>query len=117
MKVLFVLNDPPYGSERSYNGFRLAITMTKENPKVEAMVFLMGDAVTCAVQGQKTPEGYYNIERMVRALITKKAEVKCCGTCLDARGLQDSFLISGVKRGTMDELSQWVAESDRVLIF
>ena len=30
MKTLFILNDPPYGTERSYNGLRLARAITAE---------------------------------------------------------------------------------------
>jgi uncharacterized protein involved in oxidation of intracellular sulfur len=31
-------------------------------------LFLIGDGVNCAACNQKTPQGYYNIERMVRAV-------------------------------------------------
>ena len=72
--VLFVLNDAPYGSERSYNGLRHAMAMSKQDD-VDAKVFLMADATTCALAGQKTPEGYYSIERMLKGLVTKKAMV------------------------------------------
>ena len=64
MKSLFVLNDAPYGTERSYNGLRLAGALGK-SPDNEVHVFLMGDAVTCAKAGQKVPQGFYNIELMV----------------------------------------------------
>jgi uncharacterized protein involved in oxidation of intracellular sulfur len=30
MKILFVLNDPPYGTERTYNGLRLAHAIAKK---------------------------------------------------------------------------------------
>lgn len=72
--VLFVLNEGPYGSERSYNALRHAMAMTKK-PDIEVNVFLMADATTCALAGQKTPEGYYSIERMLKGLVTKKARV------------------------------------------
>ena len=29
-KTLFILNDPPYGTERSYNGLRLAKAVSKQ---------------------------------------------------------------------------------------
>ncbi len=72
--VLFVLNEGPYGSERSYNGLRHAMAMSKQ-PDTQVKVFLMADATACALAGQKTPEGYYSIERMLKGLITKRAEV------------------------------------------
>ncbi len=67
MNVLVILNDPPYGTERSYNGLRLALSLAKA-PQVELRVFLMADAVRCAQRGQQTPAGYYNIERMLTGL-------------------------------------------------
>ncbi len=112
-----ILNDPPYGTERSYNGLRLAMTLKKDNPELKVSVFLLGDAVSCAVSGQKTADGYYNLERMLRALVIKKVAVKCCGTCLDARGLSEEYLLAGVERGTMSDLAKWTSESDNVVTF
>lgn len=70
MKILFVFNDAPYGIERTYNGLRLAMSVSKQ-PEVEVAVSLMGDAVQCARKGQKTPDGYYNVERMISSLARK----------------------------------------------
>lgn len=61
MRCLFVLNDPPYGTERSYNGLRLAMTLAKQED-VQVDVFLMADAVFCGKAGQNTPDGYYNLD-------------------------------------------------------
>jgi uncharacterized protein involved in oxidation of intracellular sulfur len=85
MKVLVILNDGAYGTERSYNGLRLTLAILKGND-AEVRIFLIGDAVTCAVAGQVTPDGYYNLERMIRAVVRRGVEVGCCGTCMDARG-------------------------------
>ena len=65
--VLLIVNDGPYGNERPFNALRLALTLIKQ-PGVSVRVFLTGDGVTCARRGQTTPNGYYNIERMVRSL-------------------------------------------------
>jgi uncharacterized protein involved in oxidation of intracellular sulfur len=72
-KYLFVINDSPYGSERPYNALRLALNLVKRE-MAQVRVFLMGDGVNCAVRGQKTPEGYYNVERMLKSL-AKRGEV------------------------------------------
>jgi len=46
MDALLILNDPPYGTERSHNGLRLALAISKvEGTAVR--LFLMGDAVAC----------------------------------------------------------------------
>jgi uncharacterized protein involved in oxidation of intracellular sulfur len=58
MKTLFILNDPPYGTERCYNALRLAQALLKTEPPPEVSVFLMADAVACAKTGQTTPDGY-----------------------------------------------------------
>ena len=69
-QLLWILNDPPYGSERSYNGLRHATAVAKE-AQCTVRVFLMADAVACARQGQQTANGYYNLERMLRVLILR----------------------------------------------
>jgi uncharacterized protein involved in oxidation of intracellular sulfur len=69
---LFIVNDAPYGNERPYNALRLALDLVKHEAHVR--VFLVGDGVNCAVAGQKTPEGYYNVERMLKP-IARRGEV------------------------------------------
>ena len=70
MKALFILNDPPYGTERCYNALRLANALVKSDAAAEVTVFLMADAVSCCKKGQKTPDGYYNLERMLKRFAT-----------------------------------------------
>ena len=89
MKTLFVINDPPYGTERVYNALRLAHALLKRREFMEVIIFLMADAVLVAKTGQKTPEGYYNLERMLRRVVSSKGAVLLCGTCLDARGMSE----------------------------
>ena len=117
MNTLFILNDPPYGSERSYNGLRLAVAIAKHDPAGTITLFLMADAVCCAKKGQRTPEGYYNIERMLKRFTLGNNRVLLCGTCMDARGLTDAELIEGARRSTMDELATVTAAADKLLVF
>ena len=114
MKILIIANDPPYGTERSYNAFRLGLKLVSMK-EVELRVFLMADAVFCAIDGQKTPNGYYNLERMLKGL--KKAQIKVCGSCIEARGLKPVHMLPGIKVGNMLELAEWVVDSDKVLVF
>ncbi len=115
-KTLFVLNDPPYGTERSYNGLRLAGSLLK-NEEQKVRVFLMGDAAACAKTGQQTPNGYYNLERMLRAVTNKKGQIAVCGTCMDARGIAEDELAEGTARSTLAELTEWTAWAHKVLVF
>lgn len=64
-KTLMIFNDPPYGTERSYNGMRLVNTLSKDKGD-EVRLFLVADAVACAKKGQQTPNGFYNMERMLK---------------------------------------------------
>jgi uncharacterized protein involved in oxidation of intracellular sulfur len=116
MNYLFILNDPPYGTERSYNGLRLAISLAKDE-KNSVSVFLMGDAASCGVAGQTTPNGYYNIERMLKALSAKQSRVGICGSCMDARGIRPDLIAEGSHRSSMDELTAWTEAADRILVF
>lgn len=116
MKYLIILNDPPYGTERSYNGLRLAISLAKAEGTVVS-VFLIGDGVGCALAGQKTPNGYYNVERMINALTVKGAKIGVCGSCIEARGIKAESLVEGAHKSTMDELSAWTQEADKALVF
>jgi len=117
MNTLIILNDPPYGTERSYNGLRLALALKKREGVNSVTVFLIGDAVLCANTGQKTPDGAYNIERMVKGVATGDGQVMVCGTCLDARGLSDEGLVKGARRSTMSELAEASAAADKVMVF
>jgi uncharacterized protein involved in oxidation of intracellular sulfur len=117
MDTVFILNDPPYGSERSYNGLRLAIALVKQDPKCAITVFLMADAVTCAKKAQKTPDGYYNIERMLKRFTSGTHRILLCGSCMDARGLAEADLVEGAQRSTMDELAQVTVAADKVFVF
>ncbi len=113
MNTLFILNDAPYGTERSYNALRLARALAKTDGQT-IRVFLMGDAVACAKSGQKVPDGYYNAGDMVRMV---GGEVSLCGTCMDARGMTEEQVVEGARRSTLKELAEWTAAADKVLVF
>jgi uncharacterized protein involved in oxidation of intracellular sulfur len=115
-KTLFVLNDPPYGTERSYNALRLASSLSKIAGE-EVRLFLMGDAASCAKTGQKVPEGFYNLQLMISKVLRANAEVGVCATCMDARGITDPELIEGIRRSTLAELTSWTQWADKVLVF
>ncbi len=115
-KTLFILNDGPYGTERSYNALRLAGALSKREGE-EVRVFLMGDAAACARAGQKVPTGYYNVEVMLGAVARHGGAIGVCGTCMDARGLAAEALTEGAKRSTLDELTTWTQWADKPLVF
>ncbi|MEW6749393.1 MAG: DsrE family protein [Candidatus Latescibacterota bacterium] len=117
MHLLMILNDPPYGTERTFNGLRLALNLLSKGEGVSVTVFLLGDAVSAAKAGQQTPNGYYNLERMLKGVLGRQGQVLLCGTCLDARGLEEEELVAGSRRSTLDELTALTAMADKVLVF
>lgn len=117
MKIMIIINDPPYGTERCYNALRLALALLKDEKETDITLFLMADAVAAAKSGQKTPEGYYSLERMLKGVLAGKGQVWLCGTCMDARGLADSELMANTRRSTMAELATATIAADKVMVF
>jgi len=116
MKTLFILNDAPYGSERTYNGLRVAGALAKKEGNA-VRVFLIGDAASAAHRNQKVPQGFYNIEVMLGSVIRHGGRVGICGTCMDARGMGDGDISEGTARSTLAELAEWTEWADKVLVF
>ena len=116
-KTLFILNDAPYGTERSYNALRLAGSLARR-PGEDVKVFLMGDAASCAKANQKVPQGYYNVEMMLQGpAVRHGVEVGVCGTCMDARGIADTELAEGARRGSLSQLTDWTVWADKTVVF
>lgn len=113
--VLIVLNDAPYGTEKSYNGLRLAIALQARNNNVK--VFLMADAVFCGIPNQETPTGFYNLGEMLGRVLANGGKVAACGSCMKARGVKVDGLIKGVEQGSMALLSEWTEKCGRIHSF
>jgi uncharacterized protein involved in oxidation of intracellular sulfur len=116
MQILFVVNDPPYGTERAYNALRHVNAVSK-HAGVAVQLFFMADAVQCARKGQATPNGYYNLERMIAVAARQGVECGACGSCMDARALPEDALVPGVHRSSMEELTQWTLAADKVVVY
>lgn len=111
-----IINGAAYGQDATYNAVRLAASMAKRE-EVTLQVFLMGDGVTVAMSGQKTPDGYYKLDRILSVVSRNGGQVGCCGTCMDARGVTEAMLVQGATRSTMDELTDWTLAAGKVLVF
>ena len=116
MKTLLILNDAPYGSERTYNGLRIAGALSKQEGNA-VRVFLIGDGASVAHKGQKVPQGFYNVEVMIGNVVRHGGEIGICGTCMEARGLTEAEIAEGTHRSTLAELTEWTAWADKVLVF
>jgi len=116
MNTLVLINDPPYGTERCYNALRLAGSLAKREGS-EVRIFLIGDAVSCAVTGQVLPNGYYHLDRMLASALHHGAEVGLCGSCMDARALNERGLVKRARRSSLEELTDWTLWADQVVSF
>ncbi|EOZ6414475.1 DsrE/DsrF/TusD sulfur relay family protein [Cronobacter turicensis] len=115
-KIVIIANGAAYGSESLFNSLRLAIALRELPQAPELKLFLMSDAVTAGLRGQKPAEGY-NVQQMLEILTAQNVPVKLCKTCADGRGVSALPLIEGVEIGTLVELAQWTLEADNVLTF
>jgi uncharacterized protein involved in oxidation of intracellular sulfur len=115
MKILFQLNDAPYGSDKNYNALRTAIQLQKQDLSNVVWIYLMSDSVTGAIPGQKEKAGQYNIGEMLSTIIENGGEVKLCTSCAETRGV--SSVIPGAVIGTLTDLTNWIMESDKALVY
>jgi uncharacterized protein involved in oxidation of intracellular sulfur len=95
----------------------LANQLNKAHEDVEVRIFLIADAGSCAISGQITPIGYYTFVRLMKVSINKGSKVKICSSRAEASGLKNTPLIEETEISTMDELTQWVVDSDKVITF
>ena len=116
MNILVLVNDPPYGTERCYNALRLAGSLAKRE-EADVRVFLMGDAVGCAMAGQVLPNGYYHLDRMLGSALHHGAQVGLCGTCMDARAIDEGEIVEGARRSSLEELTDWTLWADQIVTF
>jgi len=116
VNVLMIINGPAYGADATYNAVRLAAALAKRD-EVTVRVFLMGDGVTVGMKNQKTPDGYYKLDRMISIVPRNGGQILSCGTCLDARGISEDMLIEHAGRSTMEELATLTLAADKVLVF
>lgn len=114
MKYLFIFNDAPYRSQRTYNGLRLAVALSR---KAQIRVFLLGDGVICGLAGLTPANADYNPQEMLLAISGTGASIAACGTCMEARGMSPNSLISAVSRGSLDQLAEWTEEAEQVITF
>lgn len=117
MAYLLVLNDSPYGSQRTYNALRLAGVLAKSSTSSEVAIFLLGDGVVSGLRRESPADASYNIQEMLRLLAAQGMSIGACRTCLEARGIDDSSLVAGIKRRTLDDLRNWIEGAAKVLVF
>jgi uncharacterized protein involved in oxidation of intracellular sulfur len=113
-RYLFIFNDSPHGSQRAYNGLRLAAALAR---KEQVRVFLLGDGVICGLAGFNPAHADYNPQELLKQVAASGAPIAVCGTCMEARGIAAESLITEARRSTLDELVSWTQDCDKVISF
>ena len=118
MKILLIFNREPYdNTDVTWNGLRLANKLLDGGHEVR--LFLMNDAVDMAREVCRPPEGYdQDLSKMLKELIVRGASVKVCGTCMVRCGIYKNHpYFEGAEQSTMQALSEWVVDNDRISSF
>lgn len=113
--ILFILNDSPYGSQRTFNGLRVATELSRTKSPVA--IFLLGDGVVAGLKRQNPSDVAYNAQEILRGLAGHGVPIAACTTCLQARGIADEALVAGVQRGNLEGLTNLIADAEKVLSF
>ena len=118
MKILFIFNTEPYnGTDVAWNGLRLAKNLFERGEEVR--IFLMNDSVDLARDCNKKPENYDNdLVAMLKEMFNNGVKLKVCGTCQARCGIykNEPYFDSEIK-STMNDLANWVQDSDKILTF
>ena len=113
-----ILNHQPYdGSDVTWNALRLAKTLFKSGEKVN--IFLMNDAVDLARDKTLKPDSYdYDLVEMLKKMYTNGIHLQVCGTCNARCGLykNEPYFDENIS-STMQILTDWVMQSDKVISF
>ena len=116
MKILFIFNNQPYdGSDVAWNGLRLAQNLFKKGEEIR--IFLMNDSVDLARDCVKKPENYDNdLVAMLKEMYNNGVNLKVCGTCQARCGVykNEPYFDPSIK-ATMNDLADWVQDSDKIL--
>jgi len=113
-KFTVVISEAPYGREKAYTALRFAISSLVDGHEVN--LFLVQDGVFVGLNGQG-PKQFPNHFELLKSFIEEGGKLRICGVCIDARGVNKDDLIDGAEVVGMHEFVEWVAESEKVLMF
>ena len=115
-RIVIIANGAAYGSESLFNSLRLAIALREQQSDLDLKLFLMSDAVTAGLRGQKPAEGY-NVQQMLEIPTAQQVPVKLCKTGADGRRDSALTLVDGVEVGTPVALAPRTMAADDLLSF
>ncbi len=117
-KIAFLLMTTPYSFQNSDTVIKLAHAALKAGHEVTG-VYLYTDGVYNSLNTIKpTDDRDRNIADLFKELTAKGIPVVSCPICCDYRGInKKEMLIEGAAFDGLGALSEFVEESDRILIF
>ena len=69
------------------------------------------------MKGQRLPDGFYHLDRLLEPAARHGAEVGLCSVCMDARGATDDMLTPSPRRSSLDEATDRVLWADKTITF
>ena len=121
-KVNIIVTQPPYGKEDAFSAVPMAASQVAAGNEA-SMIFVSG-GVHSIVKGQKTGYGdaavWFKDVPSVEAEITKNIELVsffAFDRDMAKRGITDSEIISGIKKITLNELTDKILEADVNMVF
>ena len=117
MNLLIITSHKPYdGTDVIWNALRLAATLSAGGDEIH--LFVMNDSVDIVRESIKPPGEYFDLAQMTKDLIANGITVRACGTCLERTGSKPGEMaFDGVIVSDLNDLSNWIHDSDRLLIF
>lgn len=121
-KVNIIVTQPPYGKEDAFGAVPMAASQVAAGNEA-SLVFVSGGAHTI-VKGQKT--GYGDLSVWLKDVPSVEAEIIknidlvdffALDRDIDKRGIADSEIIDGIKKISLDELTDMILEADVNLVF
>ncbi|MFQ5761819.1 MAG: DsrE/DsrF/TusD sulfur relay family protein [Candidatus Bathyarchaeia archaeon] len=104
----------PYSSDNAELALHLARKTKEKGHTVN--VFLYIDGVWNAHSDQN-PQNQPNIAQLLNETRQAGVDIKVCVRCGKARGLKEQDILPELPFVMIHQLTQWVAESDKVLTF
>ncbi len=80
-------------------------------------IFLISDALGWAVAGQKVPDGYSHLDCMIPSTVSTRTRLGGAAPALDARSIGEEAPVDGVRRSTLEELTDWTHWAKKVVTF
>jgi len=111
VQILLILNDAPYGTERCYNGLRVALALAKSEPTTAITVFLMA-MPGCGKDGPEDPHRLLQCRAHAKGSGCRQGQILLC-----ARVWMHAALLTprccGARRSNMAELATLTLAADK----